>query len=141
VSAIWQNAMMQLARRHVRLSSWLISLAVLFNAIAPSLAHQLSGARGQSLTLTICSGGGLRALKLVALDGASAPQHQSESAMAQSDCPLCQLHAQPYIPSADQIGVASFGTSAAPSAARGEVSDRSPDAWAVRLPRAPPAQA
>lgn len=136
-------------RRQRRLIAWIASLAILLNALVPTVAHALTFWAGiPPLVIEVCSTEGRKLIKLDQLDGSKATKNQATSKTGQSDnskaksgehCPYCLTHS------------GSFGLPVDASASTLVVPARNADypslfyrshsplfAWAIANPRAPP---
>jgi hypothetical protein len=69
-------------------AAWIACLAILFAALAPSISHAMSSARGDVWT-EICSVG---SVKLVKIDGATLQKSDPGTQKPMSHCPFCASH-------------------------------------------------
>lgn len=73
-----------------RFAAWLAAFAILFAALAPSISHALSAARGETWA-EICSTGGAKLVKVsVGQDGTSIPA--TGKSFHFEHCPFCITH-------------------------------------------------
>lgn len=129
---------MRASRKIRQLHTWLACLAILLNALAPSISHALDSFNGRSAAwVEICSLDGTRFVT-VAADQAPSSGDQPQAKVAQH-CPFCASHAGNFALPAPSLAAlaADPGTTIAPF-----LFYRAPQplfAWAAANPRAPPA--
>lgn len=88
-------------RRHLLSLTWFALLAMCVLALAPTVSHALSKARGSTQWTEVCTPQGMR---LVALDAQTAPEQQPALGGHLEHCPWCGM------------GGASIGLPSAPPA-------------------------
>ena len=70
---------------------WIACLAILLNALAPSISHALSAASGSSNMTEVCT---VTGTKLVSNDQASVEKSSTDSVLHHLEhCPFCMTHA------------------------------------------------
>ncbi|MDC8760128.1 DUF2946 family protein [Janthinobacterium fluminis] len=122
-----------------RLHIWIACLAILLNALAPSISHAVAAARGQAAALDICRADGRRAIASDVIAGDAADAAGDAAAKAGGHCAYCLPHA------------ASFALPPAPAATPGVFDRHQPHpfllyrsprpsmVWSAARPRGPPA--
>lgn len=78
-----------------RFAAWAACLAILMAALAPSISHALSAARGANISwMEICSVSGTRLVKAAIDQVDAAPSSSpSEKGLTSGHCPFCSTHA------------------------------------------------
>lgn len=80
-----------------RYAAWAACLAIFMAALAPSISHALSVARGaEILWMEICSVAGPRLVNATAAQDADTPSSAPEKAMTSGHCPYCSTHAASF---------------------------------------------
>lgn len=134
--------MSRFTRRTATLAAWLAGLAMLFGALAPSIARATS-ARHDGVWTQICSASGTRLVKVSLADAAAqgAPDDGGAPAAHGEHCPFCGTHAASYalppdggfsVPVIDDSQYFTFLFVPAP---------RPPSRWIKAQSRAPPVAA
>jgi hypothetical protein len=77
-----------------RCAAWIACLAMLFAALAPSVAHAMAASRGE-VWAEICSVAGIKLVKTSTGDAAAAAQDQQQSLHVEH-CPFCATHADSF---------------------------------------------
>jgi hypothetical protein len=127
-------------RRSTRqLAAWIAGFAILFGALAPTVARAMAAWSGGGAAWTeICTSAGLVRAAVPAGDEAPADSGSGRSRFGGIDCPYCLHHADSLpAPAAARVFVAAEACSqhAPPAAWR---QPRPIHAWASAQPRAPP---
>jgi ABC-type amino acid transport substrate-binding protein len=119
-----------------RLAAWIAGLAVLFGALAPTLARAMAAGPGDAAWTEICTGAGM---VRVAVPADSAPDESgSGSGVAGIDCPYCQTHAGSFALPPAPRAVVPVAELFRPLPELAYSSPRPLFAWAASRPRAPP---
>jgi hypothetical protein len=92
---------MELFRRNRRLISWLASMAIVLNALAPAVSHAMASIQGQSAPwMEICSVSGTKFVPMAfdlspshATDQADSSKTGDSQPMSMQHCPYCLAQA------------------------------------------------
>ncbi len=119
------------------LAAWIACCAILFAALAPSIAHAMSTARGDVWT-EICTVG---SVKFVKIDGATLQKSDPDTQKSMSHCPFCATDGGAFapLPSASTVRLPLIVRDTCPT-----LFLQSPQPlaiWATAQSRAPPATA
>lgn len=136
-------------RRQRALIAWIATLAILLNALVPTVAHALTLWAGMPpLVIEVCSTEGRKLIKLDQLGGSKADKNQAASKTGQSDnsqaktgehCPYCLTHAGSFALPIDTAASGLILPSGKSDYPFLFYRSHSPlFAWAVANPRAPP---
>lgn len=123
---------------------WIACLAILMNALAPSISHAVAFMQGQPARWEVCRGtpraaAGGDMVQAILADGADKRQVPHKAMFSMDDCGYCTPHAGSYgLPPTPVSGLGLFST----HSIQPFLFYRSPaplTAWSASRPRGPPA--
>jgi hypothetical protein len=132
------NASWRPNRGIYRFSAWLATFAILLAALAPSISHAVTAAKGGASWIEICTTGGTSVVQVPADQTPGTPAQEQKSVHLEH-CPFCANHAGSFglVPTAVAALPAASGSALLP-----DLFYRAPRplfVWAAGQPRAPPA--
>jgi hypothetical protein len=137
---------MTMFKQNRRISAWLACLAILLNALAPTISHAMAKAQGDDTPWAqICSTNGARLIPLdlgsLSADTSTSSRQDGEpqqSSMAMDHCAYCLTHAGSFAVFTD-TPLPAFSTMVSQDyPARFYQSPHRLFVWATASPRAPP---
>lgn len=134
---------MHVFRQHRRFISWLAALAIVLNALMPTVSHAMAAAQQEAAPwLEVCTVYGIKYLSQSAQDQQNAdPAPERSDMQNMQHCPYCTVHAASVVVLHDTGPPVLQPLTQYRVAALFLHSPRPLFVWASSNPRAPPAQA